>query len=99
VLWRREASYGAALEEILAPWDRNPLLARLERNRVLHLASSHVQLNLAREAEKELQRHRELLQRMLDSRAFWAAEMFLRVRQRGKPAFSRADVRRLLARQ
>jgi SAM-dependent methyltransferase len=96
VMWRREAAYSEELERILAPWENNPLLARLERNRVLHLASSHVQLTRATDREEELRRHRELLERMLHSRAFWAAETFLRVRQRGKPMFSREDIRGLL---
>ncbi len=99
VLWRREAPYAAELERILAPWEDNPLLARLERNRVLHLASSHVQLRLATDRGEELGRQRELLERMLASRAFWAAELFLRIRQRGKPIFSRAEIRRLLSNQ
>jgi hypothetical protein len=33
---------------------------------------------------------------MLHSRAFAAAELFLRVRQLGKPIFSREEIRRLL---
>ncbi len=98
VLWRGEASYSAELARLLEPWDRNPLLERLERNRVLHLASSHVQLSLAREAQERLERQQALFERMLASRAFWAAELFLRVRQRGEPAFSRQAIRRVLAR-
>src|SRR5205807_4228406 len=50
VVWRRGAPYAPALAKILDPWDRNPLLGRLEHNRVLHLASSHVQLRAATEA-------------------------------------------------
>jgi hypothetical protein len=33
---------------------------------------------------------------MLQSRAFHAAELWLRLRQRGKPDFSREEIRRLL---
>jgi hypothetical protein len=94
--WPRSASYADALGELLAPWDGNPLLERLERNRVLHLASSQVQLRLVRDAEEQLQAQQQMFQRMLDSRAFWAAEMFLRVRQRGRPVFSRRQIRQLL---
>jgi SAM-dependent methyltransferase len=93
VAWHREAAYADALERIVAPYDGNPLLNRLERNRVLHLASSHVQLALARDAQAKLQRIEQLLDAMLSSRAFWAAELFLRVRQRGKPSFSRQAIR------
>jgi hypothetical protein len=98
VLWHRDAPYATALRELLSPWDGNALLSRLESNRVLHLANSHVQLALARDAEERLARIEELLGRMLVSRAFVAAELFLRVRQRGRPAFSRAEIRRLTGR-
>ena len=93
VVWDRSAPYADALEQAVAPWEDNPLLQRLERNRVLHLASSQVQLTMARDAQAKLARIEPLLDAMLSSRAFWAAEMFLRVRQRGKPAFSRRAVR------
>ncbi len=96
VIWPSDAPYAAAVRRILEPWDRNPLLERLERNRVLHLASAHVQLSLATDAQQQLVEVRTLLQRMLDSRAFAAAELFLRIRQLGKPVFSRADVSRAI---
>jgi hypothetical protein len=96
VLWRRDAPYAADLERLLAPWDGNPLLARLERNRVLHLASSHVQLSMATDAQDKVARLEGLLSKMLTSRAFSAAELFLRVRQRGRPAFSKQEIRDLL---
>lgn len=98
IAWRRKAPYADEIARIVEPWAGNPLLARLERNRVLHLASSHVQLRMATKAEEQLQRQRELFERMLNSRAFWAAELFLRLRQRGQPAFSREQIRRVLAR-
>jgi len=96
VMWREDAPYAGELARIVEPWDRNPLLERLERNRVLHLASSQVQLNLATNAQEKVRRQEALLQRMLASRAFAAAELFLRVRQRGKPIFSRSQIRELL---
>jgi Methyltransferase domain len=98
VVWDREAPHAQELFELLEPWDRNPLIARLERNRVLQLSSSQVQLKLATEAQERLNRIEQLLHRMLMSRAFSAAELFLRVRQRGKPVFSKAEIRELLAR-
>jgi hypothetical protein len=98
IVWRADAPYAAAVAEVVAPYNRNPLIERLERNRVLHLASSHVQLRMATEAQEKLQRQQELLERMLHSRAFWAAELFLRVRQKGQPIFSRQDIRKVLAR-
>jgi len=97
VLYRRDAAYAQALDDLLAPWDRHPLLERLERNRVLHLASSHIQLTRMVETQGQLARHQALFEAMLASRVFGAAERFLRVRQRGDPAFSKELIRRALA--
>jgi Methyltransferase domain len=96
ILYRRQAPYAEALAQLLDPWDRHPLLERLERNRVLHLASSHVQLSLALDAQKQNLRQQALFQEMLGSRAFGAAELFLRLRQHGRPAFSKEQIRRVL---
>jgi hypothetical protein len=96
IVWRLEAPYGDALAELLDPWDRNPILERLERNRVLHLASSQVQLNLAMKAERKVARLEPVLRRLLDSRAFALAEHYTRLRERGEPAFSREEIRRAL---
>ncbi len=101
VAWPRDAPYAERLAELLEPWDRNPLLARMERNRVLHLASSWVQLQRAERAEAALARlpvQEALLERMLASRVFGAAELVLRIRQRGKPVFSKREIRAALAR-
>jgi hypothetical protein len=98
VLWPESAPYSAKLAERLAPLDRNPLLARLERNRVLHLASSQVQLNRAGTAEKRMLEALTLLENLLLSRAFAAAELVLRLRSRGRPEVSRAKIRQLLGR-
>jgi Methyltransferase domain len=96
VVWPKGARYADELRTIVEPWDRNPLLERLERNRVLHLASSQAQFALAVNAQQRLRRAVQLLDRMLHSRAFAAAELFLRVRQLGKPIFSREDIRRVI---
>jgi Methyltransferase domain len=102
VLWERDDPHADALEQFLAPWDRNPHLARLERHRVMQMANTQLQLTAVRElqarlAEQDqaLQRRRELLERMLDSRAFAAAERWLRIRHR-EPAFSREAIRAAL---
>jgi hypothetical protein len=96
VLWRLDAPYADELAELFDPWDRNPILERLERNRVLHLASSQVQLNLAMKAEKKVARLQPILRRLLQSRAFALAERYTRLRERGEPAFSREEIRRAL---
>jgi hypothetical protein len=102
LIWDKTVREAGALTELLADWDRNPHLERLERNRVLHLANSQLQLTAVREAERRLaeqgpriERQRELLERMLQSRAFWAVEQLLRLLHRD-PAFSRAAIRSVL---
>jgi hypothetical protein len=82
VVWSLDAPYAAALAELLDPWDRNPLLERLERNRVLHLASSQVQLTRAADAETRLAVAQEVLRRLLVSSAFGVAERLSRLRDR-----------------
>ena len=96
VVWAKGAPYADAMRGIVEPWDRNPLLERLEQNRVLHLASSQVQLARATDARKQLAHAVQLLHGMLHSRAFAAAELFLRVRQLGHPLFSREEIRRVI---
>jgi hypothetical protein len=95
-IWPLDAPYADALAAILDPWDRNPLLARLEENRVLHLASSHFQMTEAARQAQRNWRKDELLREMLKSRAFTLAERLSRLHQRGKPAFTREQVRELL---
>jgi len=96
IVWAKEAPYADAVARIVEPWDRNPLIERLERNRVLHLASSQVQLAWALDAEDRFTSAVKLLDKMLHSRAFAAAELFLRLRQLGKPQFSRAEIRQVM---
>jgi Methyltransferase domain len=95
VIWDRANPHGEALARLLAPWDDNPWLSRLERNRVLHLASSQRQLKRAQEANERIQRRDQLLDRMLHSRVFWAAELVLRLRHRD-PVFSREQIRQVM---
>ncbi len=95
VIWDRSSPRVAALTEVVGPWDRNSLLERLERNRVLHLASSQRQLRRAQDANERIQRRDQLLDRMLHSRVFWAAEKFLRLRH-SDPVFSREEIREVM---
>jgi hypothetical protein len=95
VIWDRASAHAGALTQLVGPWDRNPLLERLERNRVLHLASSQRQLRRAQDANERVQKRDQLLDRMLHSRVFWAAEMFLRLRH-SNPVFSREEIREVM---
>ena len=55
-----------ALAETLEPWDRNPVVERLESNRVAHLATSMFQMSELGKERARIQRQRMLLQRLLD---------------------------------
>ena len=95
VVWDIDAPWSEELAETLEPWDRNPLLERMEANRVLHLTSSlHARHRAARQEA--------VLRRLLESRAFALAERLSRLRHRAGIAtdtsvVSRDDIRRALA--
>ncbi|MEA2293956.1 MAG: hypothetical protein QOE86_1595 [Solirubrobacteraceae bacterium] len=101
VVWDRSAPYADALSEVLAPWDRNPLLARLEENRVFHLASAHVNLTEMALARQKAARQEAVLRRLLESSAFGVAEKLSRLRKRAgigaaHPVLSKDEIRRAL---
>jgi hypothetical protein len=102
VIWDVGGPHADAVSELLSTWDRNQVLQRMEDNRVLHLANGHVQWTIARDLreqvadrDRRLARQDELLTRMLRSRAFAAAELYLRLRQRA-PTFSRRRIRQVI---
>ena len=101
VAWREDAPWADAVARIVEPWDRNPLLERLEASRVLHLASSHVHLVEANAALERAARQEQLLERLLQSSAFAVAERLSRLRVRlgiapDASVVSKEDVRRAL---
>jgi hypothetical protein len=96
VLWHEDAAWGDALADAVEPWDRHPVLERLEENRVFHLAMEHVQFTQAMRLRERTGHQEHLLREMLGSRAFALAERLSRLRQRGRPRFSREQVRRVL---
>jgi len=96
VIFDTDAPWAADLAALLDPWDGNPLLERLEANRVLHLASSHFQMREAVHAQQRLAQHEEFLRKLLESGTFAVAERLSAARQRGEAAFSKAEIRRLL---
>jgi Methyltransferase domain len=101
VVWREDAPWSESVSELLTHWDRDPLLARLEANRVYHLAVSHVQLVVAGRAQERAQRQEAVLRRLLDSSAFALAERLSRLRRRAGiatavPEVSKDEIRRAL---
>jgi Methyltransferase domain len=97
LVWHLDAPWSDRIAELIDPWDRNPLIGRLEANRVEHLVEAQ---RLRRELDLERDRRRRmeaLLRAMLASSAFTVGERLSRLRQRGRPVFSREQVREALA--
>jgi hypothetical protein len=102
VVWHVDAPWASAVAETLEPFDRNPMLERLESNRVAHLATSMLQMSELAKERARIQRQRMLLQRMLDSSAFSVAERLSRLRLKlgigsHQSEISKEDVRRVLS--
>jgi hypothetical protein len=96
VVWSKEASYAARLQEILAPYDRHPVLERLEANRVLKLAAHELEKTRNAWQADRARRTDDFLRKLLQSRTFALAVSLSRLRQRGEPAFSKDEIRALL---
>jgi Methyltransferase domain len=101
VVWPRDAPYSEELERLLAPWDRNPLLERLEANRVLHLSVAHFQFVEASRERGRAERRGAVLARLVESSAFAVAERLSRLRHRagiarGQAVVSKDEIRRAL---
>jgi hypothetical protein len=96
VLWRENAPWARAVAEIVEPWDRNPILARLEANRVFHLANEHVRRVEILGLRERNDIQEGVLRMMLGSRAFAVGEQLSRLRKGGRPMFSREQVKRAL---
>ena len=93
-VWELEAPWAERLAAVIDPWDRNPLLERLEANRVRHLATAWA-------AHQRLARLEAVLRRLLESRAFSVAEWLSRLRVRAGVAtdtsvVSKDEIRRAL---
>jgi methyltransferase family protein len=96
IVWRRDAPWAAAVSEAVAPWDRNPVLARLEANRVLHLATQHVQATELAWLRGRIAAQQSLLRALRESRAFASADRISSLRERGRSVSWREQVRRVL---
>ena len=89
------------MARILDPWDRHPILERLEANRVHHLAQGHAWLVELWEEREKRARQEAVLRRLLESSAFSVAERLSRLRKRagvatGQAVVSKNEVRRAL---
>lgn len=101
VVWPASAGWADDIARLLGPYDRHPYLARLEDNRVTHIAREHQLRTEAWQLRAQLAHRETALRRLLDSRAFEVAEVLsrLRVRLGIAPAasiVSRRQIRRAL---
>jgi Methyltransferase domain len=95
VLWHLDAPWSDAVAAILDPWDRNPLLERLEENRIFQIAQAF-------SATSRLESREALLRRIEGSSAFAVAERLSRLRVRlgiasAASALSKEEIRRVLS--
>jgi hypothetical protein len=101
VLWHEDAPWAGRLEEFLRPWNDNPIIERLEANRVRLLADMHAQATELWKERERRSRQEALLRRLLESSAFGLAERLSRLRLRAgigkrQQAISKDAVRRAL---
>jgi Methyltransferase domain len=102
VVWHQDVEWASELEDVLGPWDRSPLLKRLEANRVLHIAQEHALRIELWAAQERLARQEAALRRLLESSAFKLAEQLSGLRVRAgiaadQSAVSRDEIRRALS--
>jgi hypothetical protein len=97
LLWPESAPWSDAMAEIVGPWDRNPILERVEEARVTQLVQRHSREQEIDERFEHTRKMEAAVRRILDSGAFAAAEWLSKLRRRGKPAFSREELSELLA--
>jgi len=101
VVWSTDAPWAGTVADVLDQWDRNPLLERLETNRVFHLAEAHVQTTHAALWQQRAEQRRLVLERLLNSSAFALAERLSRLRHRAgiateQSVVSKDEIRRAL---
>ena len=96
ILWHRETSWAGRVEAVLEPWDRNPILERLEANRVRQMVERYRMTRRLGLFADRSERAAGVFRAMLGSSVFGLAERVSRLRQRGAPLFSREQVRKAL---
>ena len=92
VAWQSDRPWAGAVAEIVQRWDRDPILARLEANRVFQLANEHVRRAEAGGLQERNRRLELLLRKMLESRAFALADRLTGLRWRGQAPSWRQQV-------
>jgi hypothetical protein len=103
VVWHEAAPWASDVAALLDEWDRNPLLERLEANRVHHIAMGYAYQTEIWRLREQVARQENVLRRLLESSAFSLAERLSRIRRRagvapGSEVISKEQVRRALGR-
>jgi len=96
LIWQTDAPWASEVERLIAPYDRNPVLKRVEANRVAHLVNGHADAAEIRDLRRRLARQEELMGRMLQSSALGVAERLSKLKQRGNPIFTRQEIQDVL---
>jgi hypothetical protein len=110
IAWHRDAPWAAAVEALAGRWDRNPVLERMEANRVHHLVGAHGHRVELAEAHREIHALRgsiaaleariaadeELLRMMLNSGTIRWADRLSRLRRPAHPFAWRRRIRQAL---
>lgn len=92
-MWSQEAPWAGAVEAVIGPFDRNPVLERLERNRVEHVVAGQARARELEALRGRQARLEDLLRRIEGSSTFKIAERLSALRHFGKPVFSREELR------
>lgn len=93
-VWDQRAGWAAEVAGVLGPWDRHPILARLEANRIRQIAERHAAAVARWQLEARISRQEAVLRRLLGSSAFALAERFSKLRVRAGIATHEAAVSR-----
>lgn len=86
VCWPTDAPYAESVRALVEPWDRNPMLARLEWNRVRHLAEGYLARTHAAVYKARCLRQEKLLRDVEASNGLRLIERLTRFRRKGIPA-------------
>ncbi len=96
VMWSDGAGWAGSVAELVRPYDRHPVLERLESNRVEHLVAGQARARELVALRRKQERQEELLRRLAGSSALRIAERLSALRHRGRPLFSRSEIREAL---
>ncbi len=97
LLWPESAPWSDAVAEIVEPWDRNPILERVEKARVTQLVQRHSREQEIDDGLAYTQKLEAAIRHLLHSGSFAAAEWLSKARGRGRPAISRQQLSDVLA--